>query len=427
MCAGTYNENVTLGKDLTIDGAQAGVDARERTGDESTINAGAGVGLTLLTGSAGTTIDGFTFSGGTRSINSESGPLTGLTLQNNLFTDFTNAGVFLNDGGQDITVSQNVIDGTDKTGGGGLFHLDTDDFDGLRFLDNNVVNGETATGFFVDGDNNVGASANRTPQIIGNLFEDNNTGANLGSRAFDGGALPNDSSISNNIFRSNNFDGLQGGIQNTTITDNTFDGNGRSGLAFTSFGNTDAARGAQNTTVESNTFTDNSREAIFLSATQAADTISTNTIQQNRIAGNAIGITYDGTETIDAENNWWGCNEGPNEDGCDTTQGDNIDSDPHIVMGIRADPMRVNSGGSSEIIVRFLLNSGQGQPAVARDFPDGAIVEFTGRRAQINPKQVETTNGSVMTNLTTNSKKKAAVVFASLDAERVKERVKIRR
>ncbi len=34
-----------------------------------------------------------------------------------------------------------MIDGTLKTGGGGLFHLDTDNFSGFRFEDN-IINGE---------------------------------------------------------------------------------------------------------------------------------------------------------------------------------------------------------------------------------------------------------------------------------------------
>lgn len=315
VAPGTYVENLTLGVDITLQGAQAGVDARGRVVGapnpvtESIIAPASLVGLTLLTGSAGATIDGFSFLGGTRPIESSSGPITNLLIQNNHLEGFTSAGMFLNDTGIDITVRQNVVDGTSKTGGGDLIHLDTDSFTGFRLEDNIIRNGNTATGFFVDGNNNVIASANRVPRISGNLIIDNNTGMNLGSRSFDGGGAG--AFIESNTFESNNFDGLQGGPQNTTIQNNIFRDNGRSGLALTSFGNLGVDRGAQNVTISCNAFSGNVREALFFSSTQAVGTIATNQAHNNNIAGNVAGASYSGTETINIDNNWWGSATGP--------------------------------------------------------------------------------------------------------------------
>lgn len=311
VCAGTYNEQVILNKQLTILGAQSGVDARTRTAApspavESIITFAAGRLLELQTGSAGSVIDGFTFSGGTRSIESTSGPISGLSLLNNRLLGFTNAGVFLNDTGIDVTADKNVLDGSAKVGGGGLFHLDQDNFDGFRLTNSRIANGATGTGFFVDGNHNVGTSGTRMPLIAGNEISGNGTGANLGRFAFEFGE------ISNNVFSGNVFDGLQGGIQNTLITLNTFRNNGRSGLALTGFGGAgDATRGAKNSTVTCNLFEGNVAEAIFLSTGQFPGTIVTNTINQNNISGNTVGLTYNGSETIDAENNWWGSATGP--------------------------------------------------------------------------------------------------------------------
>jgi hypothetical protein len=302
VCAGSYPENVALNKDLTINGAQAGVDARGRAGAESTIFPTTR-GLELQAGSAGATFDGFLIRGGTRGIESSSGPLTGLSLLNNHVRDFTGNGVFLNDTGTDIDAHQNVVDGVAKVGSGALFHLDTDNFDGFRMTDSNIVNGPTATGFFVDGNENVGPSP-RTPLLDGNLFDGNATGANLGSRAFDGGA------ITENTFSDNGFDGLQGGIQNTLIDSNAFTSNDRDGLALTSFGNMAVDRGAQNTDITNNEFSGN-LEGIFFSATQAPGTISTNEAHLNNITGNTTGARYLGTETIDVTCNWWESASGP--------------------------------------------------------------------------------------------------------------------
>lgn len=303
---GTYVENIVLNKQLTLQGNQFGVDARTRGALTETViqQAAPGITLDLNSGVAGSVIDGFEFDGGTRAIESNTGSIDNLQILNNRIVAFTNAGVFLDDTGIDVTAHQNVIDGTSKVGGGALFHLDTDNFDGFHLTDNWILNGATATGFFVDGNHNVGASAMRAPQISGNLIQDNNTGMNLGSRAFEFGV------ISENTFNSNNFDGLQGGIQNSSITRNTFLNNGRSGLALTSFGNMAADRGGQNNQITENFFSGNVMEDVFLSSTQAPGTISTNRIFNNSL-NSATAITYAGGETIQASANWWGSATGP--------------------------------------------------------------------------------------------------------------------
>ncbi len=68
VAAGTYVENVTLDKNVFLRGAQANNPACDRVDTETIIAPTSGVGLTLVTGSASATIDGFTFSGGTRGI-----------------------------------------------------------------------------------------------------------------------------------------------------------------------------------------------------------------------------------------------------------------------------------------------------------------------------------------------------------------------
>jgi hypothetical protein len=140
--------------------------------------------------------------------------------------------------------------------------------------------------------------------------------------------------ISNNTFPGNAFDGLQGGIQNSAITGNNFDDNGRFGLALTGFGGAgDATRGAQNDTVTDNCFTGNgfvnAGGALSFSAAQFPGTISTNEVHQNNVAGNAVGALYTGGETIDAENNWWGCPTGANTGTCDTASA-NVDTSPFL-------------------------------------------------------------------------------------------------
>ncbi|MBI2357716.1 MAG: right-handed parallel beta-helix repeat-containing protein [Deltaproteobacteria bacterium] len=357
VCAGTYVENVNLAKSLTLLGAQAGVDARGRVATESTITAAAGTLLTLLTGSAGSTIDGFTFLGGSRAIESQSGPIDGLQLLNNRIQGFTGNGVFLNDNGINITVDQNDIDGSSKVGGGGLFHLDQDNFDGFHFTNNRVVNGITGTGFFVDGNRNVDKSTAgaRTPLFSGNFIDNNQTGVNLGRKAW------GDGPITANTFSNNLFDGLQGGPKDSLITQNDFDSNGRSGLALTGFGGTtDPTRGAQGNTVAQNCFTGNGflqgGEGIFFSASQFAGTISTNVANQNNIFGNAVGARYLGSETIDAEFNWWGSSTGPTHPSNPGGTGDAVVDD-----------------GDGIDFVPFLTSPAGGTPCIPTPPPSGKV------------------------------------------------------
>ncbi len=302
--AGTYNENVVLNKSIVLTGAQNGVNACGRSASESIIS-GAGTLLVLNTGCAGAVIDGFTFSGGIRSIESTSGPLNNLIIKNNRFIGFTGNAIFLNDNGTDITLDQNSVDGTSKAGAGDLIHLDTDGFNGFYLTNNCITNGPTATGFFVDGNHNVAPSANRSPLISGNTITFCATGANLGTRAFGSFTLTNAGAITRNDFSNNTFDGLQGGMQHVLINENTFSNNGRSGLALTSFGNTGADRGAQNSTIRNNFFFGNVREDLFISSTQAAGTQATNVVHENSLLS-TMAITYNGTEVVDATCNWFG-------------------------------------------------------------------------------------------------------------------------
>jgi hypothetical protein len=325
VAAGTYPENLTLGKNIFLRGAQAGNPACDRVDVETTVAPAAGVALTLTTGSSSATVDGFTFSGGTRGIATDAGPLNRLKILNNRIVGFSDSGAFFALGAPTLRFEQNEIDGSSATGTNGLFHLDgNNDYDGLAFRDTCVRNGVNTYGFFVDGDHNVGSNVDAgNPLIEDSRFENNLIGLSLGAQSGD------QLSIARNSFTDNGLDGLQGGMQSSTIDTNAFVNNGRYGLLLTSFGNGDPAAGAQNNGIVNNCISRNGAAGIFYSDTQAAGTIATNVASDNNIYFNFAGAVYGGAETIDAENNWWGCPTGANTGACDTASA-NISTTPFL-------------------------------------------------------------------------------------------------
>lgn len=128
VCPGTYAENVSVDKTLTLKGAKAGVDARTRgTSGESIVDppANALPGLNLLADNI--TVDGFTVSGtdGGPGIQT-SGLFSGYDILNNIIRDNVFGLYAHNDGDAQMVVSKN------------------------RFRDNNVAGSAAGNGIYSD-------------------------------------------------------------------------------------------------------------------------------------------------------------------------------------------------------------------------------------------------------------------------------------
>jgi len=106
----------------------------------------------------------------------------------------------------------------------------------------------------------------------------------------------------------------------------------------------------------------------------------------NRLVGNGIGVRSDDAHVV-AENNWWGCNEGPGTVDCDDTAStwtsvdpvpaDLLDADPWLVAGLTLDPSTVEPGGATDVTVDLRNNSDGADTSGLGHLPDGTPTVLT--------------------------------------------------
>ncbi len=405
--AGEYNETVAVDvADLTLNGEQAGNDARERSGDESVVDSSSvsGFAPTFNVTAGGVTIDGFTIQGAA----DDPGILTdrnasGYTIVNNIVQNNT-IGIYANSEGTNQTLIENNL-----------------------IQNNNVSGAAGGTGIYADqGSVNVVINANElagndNAAIVFDTFLGPNTGLQITNNDISdtGIVLLNveQSEVSGNdisgvqgsgIFLGGNNDTIS--IQGNSITEAT----GAAIRLRTISGLSDNA----NIEVVGNNLVGNAYGVRVAGHDGALE------VHQNRIFDNSTaGIRNDDDEVTSAENNWWGCNEGPNADGCDTTlTTSDVDADPWLVLDVQADPDVILTGGAnSQIEARLLTDEGNGQ--VATRFPDGVVVDFATDRGDVDPDSAPTQGGVAITTLTSGASEGTANVSASLDAETVNTQV----
>ncbi|HWR66862.1 MAG TPA: hypothetical protein VN364_12160 [Bellilinea sp.] len=142
----------------------------------------------------------------------------------------------------------------------------------------------------------------------------------------------------------------------------------------------------------------------------------------NRIVGNAIGIQDDTGSLIGFGNNWWGCNSGPNEPGCDIlVNGGFVGlANPWLVLSTSADPTAVLVGGTSTLTAD--LNHNNAVPAVVPlgFVRDGIPVTFSAASlGSVNPLIGATLSGAAPTTFTAPFVGGTFQVCATVDSETV--------
>ena len=267
VAAGLYEENVEIDKSLTLQGAQAGVDARTRSGGETIIEPDEGTGIRIITAADDVVV------------------IDGLTVQNAEHGIATPEPTMA----ADITVKNVRVLNPSEFGISPTFTLTT-----------------TVEYCYVEGAIqaiNAGALVPFEPTVA--TFRNNE----IVNSQFGFTGYLKDSLIEGNLVRDFATEGIgiSGQFLNTEIKNNTVTGYVEgAGMTFEEHYGRELS---ENVNVEGNTFTGNDL-GIYVFDTQT--TLTGITVNFNNIDGNSrYGVWNQGGETLDATKNWWGDAGGP--------------------------------------------------------------------------------------------------------------------
>jgi hypothetical protein len=417
VCSGTYANsaggqpaaNVT--KSLSILGAQAGVDARARsvpTADESTLSDADG---DFALNASEINVDGFRVIGVTGGLG---------------------AGVNVPASGSDHRIANNIVSGN-------VIGINLNGADSAvrhnRLSANNSPGSAAGTGIYSDqGLSNAEIDQNH---ITGheNAAMTLNAGNVAGS---DIAITRNDVIADSAILLFNSSDVLiEGNLSSGSVTHGIqLDGNNsdvlvRRNTLFNAADGFSAVRISDNNAFGRNTDVDvigndviGDGDEFGVRVTNATHTNQLD-VHFNRIVNNLTGVSgQDHTDPVDAENNWWGCNEGPGGAGCDTVDGA-VDADPWLVLAISSAKGKVKAKRRTKVTASLQGNS-DGETFDPTEFVDGPGVDFATNKGSVNPTFDALSNGLADTVYRAPSKG-TATVSAEFDAETVTTQIKTKR
>lgn len=353
VAAGTYTEDLTVPKPLTLSGPNPGVDPNTGSpGPEAIIDGG--VGRAIRPEAAGIAIDGFTITATVNGapIYTHGGDVDGLTVSDDILDGSVDA-LQLESGGEEIAIERNRI-----TGGGYDIFLGAATYTNLAIADNVVTGPVQYYGIYTGGSTIDGLG------LTGNAVE---AISDIGGP------------ITHGVVAGNTFDGekpgemtLQIDLHESVVVENDFEGHDTTGC-LQLFGSQYGLDPSKEVLVADNSFRECNAYGIQLSPEVEAIEITGNTITDSydgidtrditnwdvdglgiQIYANSItGSTHMGVDntvggTLDARDNWWGCNGGPGTSGCDAA-GAGVEASPYTVLTGTASATELAPGESATV------------------------------------------------------------------------------
>jgi parallel beta-helix repeat protein len=443
---GTYTEQVTINKSLTMEGNGAGAIIRA-PGTLTTdlgqtalveIGGGATVNMSALTlegpgPSAGIYVVGGATANvtGTTIDKMRQNPLNGVqtgrgilvgstgqsqvghaTITNCIITDYQKSGIVTGGTGTTVTATGTTITGVGPTSLIAQNGIQITEGTTAQVSDNAITGNEfTGTNSGPDPTANVqsiGLLIFGSGTFTGNTVSGNDAGiANLGTGT----------AISGNTVQDNRFEGILLNQGSATVSNNTITGNNIGVAVVAVAGDTVNAQGA----LVSNNITNNGNGGVAfpgggirLLVGPGANTMALATAHFNRIVGNSVGLNNATTATVDATNNFWGSNAGPGGAGSDTVSGP-VAFNPWLVLRVTASPDSVLEGGVATVVADLTRNSAGTDTSALGHLPDGIPVSFATTAGTIVPATGFTAAGQAAAGLTAGNTAGAATVSATVD------------
>ncbi|HEY2812312.1 MAG TPA: hypothetical protein VGJ03_02490 [Acidimicrobiales bacterium] len=292
VASGTYNENVVIPRTLTLNGAQAGTDARTPRGSESIINGGAAANITITADNV--TVDGFTLNGpassGTAALVMQTAN-SGETIQNNIVNNPGRAASITT---SNTVFRKNAVNNTSTSTDG--FQANTTPIHDVTFSDNefggadsNIYNADIT---IIEGNSNITVSGNAS----------NGDGTLLALFKTNGAQI-----VSNTVLGANASAIYIGGADsNVTVSGNQVS----SAISAVKVTNAFGDGTNSGVTITGNTL-NNNQYGVNVAANSVTDTVAA---QRNSVAGNTtFGIFNDPSSggSVSGTCNWWGAASGP--------------------------------------------------------------------------------------------------------------------
>lgn len=126
----------------------------------------------------------------------------------------------------------------------------------------------------------------------------------------------------------------------------------------------------------------------------------------NRIVGNEVGIDHLGKGFIGATDNWWGCNEGPGQPGCDgvvvaDSVNASVDADPWLTL--RAIAPTSSAPDAVAVAGDLTLNSDGQATSSEGTLPDETSVGFATTLGTLSPPAAGTVDGVARSTLSSDA------------------------
>lgn len=146
-------------------------------------------------------------------------------------------------------------------------------------------------------------------------------------------------------------------------------------------------------------------------------------IHHNRIVDNTWGIVSD--VSISPQNNWWGCNAGPNAFGCDHISSTAVYT-PWLVLNFSASPTSIPiNTGVSALQANLNFNSDGANVSGSTTVPDNIQAVFTSTIGSVSPLSRGTISGVVTSTLSAGSFVAIGDVSVTVDHQTLSQTISV--